>query len=155
MKQYIMVLCCAVTLCASCRGLATQPSGYPQPVDIRDSLEVREGLGPVVERTYASSAASATRYVLTLYNQEHFGGGVFRLTTAAAGNDGPAADSYGTWFVLRGDAADPDATVYQLLPYAKEEPLVNLLYVGDSLVLLDATFRRAVPRSVWLLDGGE
>lgn len=56
---------------------------------------------------------------------------------------GPARVTTGDWTTLRGDAVDPDATVYQLNP-DRTEAQRNFLRVGDDLELkvLDRDMKR-------------
>lgn len=106
-------------------------------------LVIKDGLGDVSERTYEGTLPCADcpgiRYTLTLRNQEHSGDGVFELTTEYIDRD--TFREQGTWLTLRGNADDPDATIYQLNPEPASEPLY-FLYRGESLEMLDREQRK-------------
>ncbi len=116
------------------------------PVWVRDSLETRSELGELLKREFVGTIPCADcpgiRCELTLYNQEHSGDGVYQLKRTyleAENGEDVSFDISGRWITLRGDAVNPDATVIQLSPQddANRE---NLLYMTDSLILLNAAF---------------
>ena len=76
---------------------------------------------------------------LTLFRYEHSGDGVFRLTANPA-SEHPTR-CFGRVYTLRGDAADPNATLLQLRAFPESEGEVRNFRRGvDCLELLDEHF---------------
>lgn len=74
-------------------------------------------------------------------NGAYSGEGTYELTE----NFGDPADisvRTGDWTTLRGDASDPDATVYQLDPDTPDESQFYLKAGEDALILLDRNLAR-------------
>lgn len=115
------------------------------PAAIRDSLRVQAELGEIMVRTYEGTIPAADcpgiLYRVTIYNQEHSGDGVFESSMtyleADNGKDMTFTDT-GRLYTLRGDAVDPNATVYQLVNYDSPSYPTNFLYQKDSITMLDA-----------------
>ncbi|WP_083380983.1 lipocalin family protein [Bacteroides ndongoniae] len=116
----------------------------PQDKALLDSLKKAEGTGELQTRIYRGTLPAASCpgivYDITLYNYEHSGGGVFRarLTYLEAENGQDRTFEYcGRQYTLRGNAVDKDATVFQFVPFDKEEETMNFLFLGDKLTMLD------------------
>lgn len=124
------------------------PDSIP-PFNIVDSLAVSPDLGEVMERKYQgilpATSSPGIEYTLLLYNQRHSGDGVYKLTQryieAENGKD-VIIITYGRQYTLRGDAVNPDAVVYQLIPFASAKP-INLLFQDNKLEFLNKDFQRA------------
>lgn len=98
-----------------------------KPFNVLDSLRRVEGLTELETRRYTTQSGAG----LMIYNYKHSGDGVYELN----------GSTYGRLYTLRGDAENPDAVVYQLVPFNGGE-MVNLLYQGDTLLLLNDKFER-------------
>ncbi|CDB10999.1 putative uncharacterized protein [Bacteroides sp. CAG:633] len=116
----------------------------PQDKALLDSLKKAEGTGELQTRIYRGTLPAASCpgivYDITLYNYEHSGDGVFRarLTYLEAENGQDRTFEYcGRQYTLRGNAVDKDATVFQFVPFDKEEETMNFLFLGDKLTMLD------------------
>lgn len=116
---------------------------------IADSLKIDPSLGALVERTFAGQLPGADcpgiDFTLTIDNQENSGDGVYQLDMnyleADNGKDKLFTEK-GRLYTLRGDATDPNATVYQLVSYDGKST-TNWLTVGtDSLLLVNQKFER-------------
>lgn len=101
-----------------------------KPFNVLDSLRVVEGLTELETRIYKADGKSE----LTIYNYKHCGDGVYKF-------DDSVGCSYGRLYTLRGDAKNPDAVVYQLVPFNGGDTL-NLLYQGEELLLLNSKYER-------------
>lgn len=98
-----------------------------KPFNMLDSLKTVEGLTELETRTYKTENGSE----LTIHNYKHCGDGVYELN----------GSSHGRLYTLRGDAENPDAVVYQLVPFNGGE-MINLLYQDDKLLLLNDKFEK-------------
>lgn len=114
-----------------------------------DSLKIDPSLGPVVERNFTGQLPGADcpgiDFTLTIDNQQNSGDGVYKLDMnyleADKGKDKLFTEK-GRLYTLRGDATDPNATVYQLASYDGKST-TNWLRVGaDSLLLVNDKFER-------------
>lgn len=120
-----------------------------KPFNVLDSLKLQQDCGEVIERKYQGILPAAScpgiEYTLFIHNQQHSGDGVYKLTQryieAEDGKD-KSVISYGRQYTLRGDAVNPDAVVYQLVPFGWGET-VNFLLEDNNLVLLNAKLERA------------
>ena len=74
-------------------------------------------------------------------NGAHSGEGTYELTETF-GDPADISVRTGNWTTLRGDASDPDATVYQLNPDTPEESQFYLKSGEDALILLDRNLAR-------------
>lgn len=113
-------------------------------VNLLDSLKKVEGTGELQTRVYRGTLPAASCpgivYDITLYNYEHSGDGVFRasLTYLEAENGKDSRIEFcGRQYTLRGNAVDKNATVFQFVPFDKEEDTMNFLYEGNKLTMLD------------------
>lgn len=114
------------------------------PEFVIQGLKLQQDLGKLQRREYQGVLPCADcpgiEYTVTLWNQQFCGDGVYFSIMKYV--DKNVEDTMqGNWFTLRGDAVNINATVYQLSP-DNEQNCVNLLYLKDSLVMLDAEFRR-------------
>ena len=98
-----------------------------KPFNVLDSLKTVEGLTELETRTYRTEGGSE----LIIHNYKHSGDGVYELN----------GSNYGRLYTLRGDAENPDAVVYQLVPF-NGGTMINLLYQGDKLLLLNDKFEK-------------
>lgn len=98
-----------------------------KPFNVLDSLKTVEGLTELEARTYKTENGSE----LKIHNYKHCGDGVYELN----------GSNYGRLYTLRGDAENPDAIVYQLVPFNGGE-MINLLYQDDKLLLLNDKFEK-------------
>ncbi len=112
-------------------------------VNVVDSLDYKRDLGKVIRTNWVGVLPAASnpgiRYDLTVWAQERSGDGVYQLVqTYIEGENGRDVvyTTYGRKYTVRGDAADRNATVFQLRPFKRGEETVNFLYRGDSLTLL-------------------
>lgn len=121
-------------------------------INIIDSLRLSPECGEVMKRTYQGILPAAScpgiEYTLTLHNQQSSGDGVYKLVLryidADNGKDATFT-TYGKQYTQRGDATNPNATVYQLIPFDKGEP-VNFLYSDTTLTLLNQKFEQAATK---------
>lgn len=74
-------------------------------------------------------------------NGAHSGEGTYELTETF-GDPADISVRTGNWTTLRGDASDPNATVYQLNPDTPEESQFYLKVGEDALILLDRNLAR-------------
>lgn len=98
-----------------------------KPFDVLDSLRAVEGLTELETREYKTESNSK----LKILNYKHCGDGVYELN----------GSNYGRLYTLRGDAENRDAVVYQLVPFHNGK-IVNLLYQGNKLLLLNDKFEK-------------
>ncbi len=80
---------------------------------------------------------------LRLYAKGKFdstGAFFLRILSHRGGNGNSVTADRGQWYVLKGDAVDPNATVYQLI-FGSPGQSEYLLFKGDSLVQLDRHMR--------------
>lgn len=120
-----------------------------KPFNVLDSLKLVQDCGEVIERNYQGLLPAAScpgiEYTLQLYNQQNSGNGVYKLTQryleAENGKDATYI-TYGRQYTLRGDAVNPDAVVYQLIPFGWGET-VNFLLEDNNLVLINSKLERA------------
>lgn len=149
MKKAFFIMAITLAACVSCNSNQSQQTDALQD-NMLDSLVIHDGLGDVLERRYAGTIPAADGpgiyYDITLYNQQHSGDGVYSLTQtyldADNGKDVTFASS-GKWNTLRGSAADPDDTVYQLHPYNGDNGITNFLFQHDSITMLNSSFELA------------
>lgn len=123
------------------------PHPQSQKVMVLDSLRSSTDLGELVERTYrgATCCRVKKKYSLTIYNYKHSGDGVFEMVVRTRGGRVSKIERLqGRMYTLRGDAYDPDATVYQFIPFVGSggTGAVNFLYKGSEIELLDSEFKR-------------
>ncbi len=110
--------------------------------NILDSLKKVDYTTNIITRTYKGSlpipSCIEVKSELTIYNYENCGDGVYKLSNTYLRADGENAisNSYGRLYTLRGDASNPDAVVYQLIPFKYGETL-SFLYQPDNLILLN------------------
>lgn len=128
-------------LCAAC-----SPQQKPHTVSAGiDSFGVFDALGDTLVRQWVGVLPAAdcckVIYDLSLAAPKFSGSGNFRLVTTLLTSDELGHHTRfvyeGQWTTLRGDATDPDATVYQLNP-GKLESVMDFRYDagGDSLTML-------------------
>lgn len=146
----IIIILASLMFIFSCaqRRSSLMASNDDVPAAAIDSLHLQKELGKVLSRTYLGTIPAADCpgivYKLTLYNQEHSGDGVYHLSmTYLEAQDGKdmTFNSEGTMSTLRGDATNPDATVYELRDYKSSQYSTYFLYQTDSLTMLDARMR--------------
>lgn len=118
-----------------------------KPFDLLDSLKRVDGLTELQTRHYSGiiSGISGTQAIcsITLYNYKHCGDGVWRQMLDYPGTDGGRQiETLGRMYTLRGDAEDPDAVVYQLVPFSSGANLF-FLYLGDKLEPLNKNLERS------------
>lgn len=109
-----------------------------------DSLRKTESSGELLTRIYRGTLPAASCpgivYDITLYNYKHSGDGVFRakLTYLEADNgQDQTFDFCGRQYTLRGNATNKNATVFQFIPFDKNEETMNFLFENDKLTMLD------------------
>lgn len=118
--------------------------------NIRDSLQVVDSLGSVIERTYSGILSAAdgpgVKYDLNLCFQEKSVEGVFSLATtylqAEKGKD-KTFYTYGSRKSLKGSPQHPNDTIYELQPSNGDLSLF-FLNAGDSIILLNQNLEKAV-----------
>lgn len=100
-----------------------------KPFNVLDSLETPEldWLTELETKMYKTKNGSE----LKIHNYKSCGDGVYELN----------GSSYGRLYTLRGDAENPDAVVYQLVPFNGGE-MINLLYQDDKLLQLNDKFEK-------------
>ena len=78
---------------------------------------------------------------LTIYKYKNEDEGVYKLVnTYIRGNDeNPEKNEFGRIYILKGDAKDANAKVYQLVPFDEGE-IQNFLYTDKKLILLNSKF---------------
>lgn len=102
-------------------------------VSLLDSLRCPSAASVLDIRTFGGVAPTPQGdepCSVTLYTYDNGGDGVYRLTI------GPASESAGRMFTLRGDAADGNAVVYELRPFEGGATL-HFRFLGDRLEWLD------------------
>ena len=118
-----------------------------KPFNVVDSLPKPDANAVLETRMYKGAipveSCIEVKNELTIYNYQHSGDGVYKLSNIFLRPDGetPASNSYGRVYTLRGDASNPDAVVYQLVP-SKEGSKMNLLNEGDTLLLLKDSLQK-------------
>lgn len=123
-----------------------------KPYNVVDSLKKPEVQAPLETRTYTGAlpieSCIEVKNKLTIYNYENNGDGVYKLNSVYMRADGetPEGNTYGRVYTLRGDAKDPNATVYQLIPFSGTDTL-NFLYKENELVLLNHTLSGITSKS--------
>lgn len=130
----------------------------PKEINPLDSLHLVPECGKMMQQTYQGTLPAAScpgiEYTLTLHKQEFNGNGVYKLILryleANNGKD-ELFTTYGKLYTLRGDATNPNATVYQLIPFDKGEP-VNFLYSDSTLTLLNQQFEQAASKLNYTLQ---
>lgn len=110
-------------------------------VSLLDSLRCPSAASVLDIRTFGGVAPTPQGdepCSVTLYTYDNGGDGVYRLTI------GPAPESAGRMFTLRGDAADGNAVVYELRPFDGGAAL-HLRFGGDRLEWLDGALQTLSP----------
>lgn len=119
-----------------------------KPFNVLDSLRKAEGLTEIESRVFKGSlpvqSCIEVKSELTVYNYKNSGDGVYKLTNTYLRGDGQPAtgNSYGRLYTLKGDAADPNAVVWQLVPFHGGNQ-TNLLYKDNELFLLNDRFEKS------------
>lgn len=123
---------------------ASENSSTNKDKALLDSLRQVESYGDLQTRIYQGTLPAASCpgivYDITLYNYEHCGDGVFKaqLTYLKANNgQNQTFEFYGRQYTLRGNATDKNAVVFQFIPFDKDEEIMNFLFEGDKLTMLD------------------
>lgn len=107
-------------------------------------LQKFEGCGNLQTRVFEGILPAASNpgivYKITLYNYKNSGDGVFKakLTYLEAENGKDVSFEFsGRQYTLKGSAEDKNATVWQFIPFNNKEDIMNFLYQGNKLVMLD------------------
>lgn len=158
-KYFIAVAALALVACSGKQAAKDAPVEVAEedvvvteqaiPINMRDSLNIQDGLGAVIEQEYEGVFPAADGpgidYDLALFYQENSGDGVYELTTtyleADQGKD-KAFKSTGKRRTLKGSATNKDATVYELIP---SDGSISLFFLveGDSLTMLNKNLEKA------------
>jgi copper homeostasis protein (lipoprotein) len=122
----VLVILLAIVSQLGVRTLSTPPvKPTPAKVQAKQTEAVYKG-------TLACADCSGINTTLTLYSDE-----TYTLSSVYQGkNDNKPFVEHGKWTTLRGDATDPDATVYQLYQQGTKDEQ-NYLVDGDQLKQLD------------------
>ncbi len=82
---------------------------------------------------------------LTLYRDAKGGPTTYKMSETYEGKGVPPRKTSGTWVIVRGDAKDPSATVYQLRPDGSRARTNFLRVNEDELSLLDGSMTELPP----------
>jgi hypothetical protein len=126
-------------------------SSTPPPVtNEASSSGVFEGRIPCVEAVMALHKISATgcqrvKLRLTLHqNTETQASATFELMSVYVGTGDTQYTAAGTWTILQGTSAAPEALIYQLNPNGSQQPIFFLRADDNHLFLLDSDFNLMV-----------
>lgn len=154
MKKYLIAIS-AILLVACNNAKSDQKPVVPDtPADstianMRDSLQIIDSLGNVVEETYSGilpvENSEGIKYDLNLFFQEKSVEGVFSLATtylkADKGQD-KTFYTYGHRKSMKGSPQYPNDTIYELQPSNGDLSLF-FLSSGDSMILLNQYLEKA------------
>lgn len=112
-------------------------------------LQKFEGCGNLQTRIFEGTLPAASNpgivYNITLYNYQNSGDGVFRakLTYLEAENGKDVTFEFsGRQYTLKGNAENPNATVFQFIPFDHKEETMNFLYQDNKLTMLDKNLKK-------------
>lgn len=116
----------------------------PKKNSLLDSLQKADGAGELQTRIFEGTLPAASCpgivYNITLYNYENSEDGVFKasLTYLEAENGQDKTYEFnGRQYTLRGHATNPDATVFQFVPFDKNQETMNFIFEENKLTMLD------------------
>lgn len=115
-----------------------------KPFNVLDSLKKTDGLTELQTRNYSgliSDSSATVSYSATIYNYNHSGDGVWKLTLVYPDGD-KRVETFGRMYTLRGDAENINAVVYQLIPFSGGADLF-FLCLGEKLELLNEKLERS------------
>lgn len=118
------------------------PNGV-KPFNVLDSLKQNPDAGKVVTEVYKGTLPAAScpgiEYTVNISHQEHSGDGVFHATLnyleAEEGQD-HSYEVYGRQYTLKGDKADKNSTVIQLISFDGKETM-NFRKLDGKIQMLD------------------
>lgn len=132
MKNLVILVIGLVILLAVVSQLGVKSSQQTTPTPTPTKAATKQTTA-VYKGTLPCADCSGIDTTLTLYSDE-----TYQMSSVYQGrNDNKPVVQRGKWTTLRGDATDPNATVYQL--YQKNAKATqNYLVSGDQLKQLDA-----------------
>ena len=117
--------------------------------EVPNLLQKFEGCGDLQTRVYKGTLPAASNpgivYNITLYNYKNSGDGVFKakLTYLEAENGKDVSFEFGgRQYTLKGSADDKDAIVLQFVPFDNKEEVMNFLYQGNKLTMLNKDLKQ-------------
>ncbi len=122
----------------------TEIPAAPKKNSLLDSLQKTDGTGELQTRIFEGTLPAASCpgivYNITIYNYENSGDGVFKasLTYLEAENGQDKTYEFsGRQYTLRGHATNKDATVFQFVPFDKNQETMNFIFEENKLTMLD------------------
>lgn len=132
MKNLVILLIVLAIILAAVSQLGVKTSHTATPTPTPTKTQTKD-VTAVYKGTLPCADCSGIDTTLTLYNDE-----TYTMSSIYQGkNDNKPTIESGKWTTLRGDATDPNATVYQLYQDNSQETQ-NYLVSGDQLKQLDA-----------------